>query len=189
MNRGRHRTRTLSAGRRAGLLLEALLALALLATSSALLTGVVRDSSARLARAGDEATAADLARSAIARVEGGLATPETLSGPAPAWDPAALLAPGAEGAAVSSDDIAIEGSAPTETEWVLSIETQPTPYDGLTLVSVTATREAAGGRGYTIHQLVRLEPPPEDEIGDDDELAVLIEREQAEAERAREEQP
>ncbi len=172
------------ARRRAALLLEAMLALALLATASALLAGVVRDSSARLDRSLDRAAAADLARAAIARIEGGLATPETLNGPAPAWDPAVLLTPdNAAMGAPDSDDIPITDAPLTDPDWRLAIETQPSPYDGLTLVSITASRTTTAGVSFTFHQLVRLEAPAHDEVGDTDELAELIEREQEAAAR------
>ena len=85
------------------------------------------------------------------------------------------------GAPVSSDDLPVGAPDPLDPAWRLEIETQPTAFDGLTLVSVTATHEDRAGASYTFHQLVRLSDPPEDEVGDEDELVELIERTEEEA--------
>lgn len=158
---------------RGALLLEVMLALALLVTASSLVVGVIRDSSDRIERAIDMGVAADLAHTAIAQIETNLATPETLTGPTPNWTLADEF-DAATGPARSSDDIAIESSSPVNSEWAYQIETQTTPFDGLTLISVSVLRDEAARATYTLHQLTRLEAPNDDEIGDEDEMEELI---------------
>jgi hypothetical protein len=86
----------------------------------------------------DAEQAADVARTAMARIEAGLATPETLNGPLKSWE---------EGAPSGS--------------WSLEVQTEPSQFEGLTKVSVRAFKQAAAGSdqelaSYTLHQLVRL---------------------------------
>ncbi|MEZ6242875.1 MAG: hypothetical protein R3B57_07500 [Phycisphaerales bacterium] len=179
------------AHRRAALLLEAMLALALLVAASSLLVSIIRDATGRLDHALGMSEAADLAEGAIAQIEGGLATPETLTGPAQAWDPEAVLASDdAALAPIDSDDLPLMGGAPAlDTAWRLEIETQPTPFDGLTLVSVTATRDGRPRDTFTFHQLVRLEAAPDDKVGDEDELVETIRRSEEETARREESSP
>lgn len=157
---------------RAALLLEALVSLAILVTISMAISAVVRDSSDRLIGVGDEAVAADLARSALAQIEAGIAAPEALNGPVPAWDPGEAMAElGDEIGPRSSDQIELSSGATEPSGWALEIETQPSPYDGLTLVSVTALREDDPSVRATLHQLVRFSESREDGVGDLDEIS------------------
>ena len=160
--------------RRGAILLEIILSVALFTLGAlAILTqmsqGARSIEGARLMR-----HAADFAATTMARIEAGLASPEALSGPASRWDgeqQASLedaLDPGAPLAPV--DDVLFE-----ETGWELLVETEPAPFDGLTLVTVTATfadpvRAGAPGASYTLRQLVRLGAGPDDPIGEEDAL-------------------
>ncbi len=140
--------------RRAALLLEAMLALTLFVGTALMILAILGRSLDALDEARQRQTACDLARSAMSRIEAGIASPESLNGPAQLFDEP-LNAPG--------DD------RPVESEWELVVETEPSLFDGLTLVTVTARRagdltsnqndsESAGERRstYTLRQLVRL---------------------------------
>lgn len=138
--------------RRGALLLEVILALTLFTTTALMLLAIVGRSLDALEEARHRQTACDLARSAMSRIEAGLASPESLNGPAQLFDQP-INAPG--------DD------APTESDWELLVETEPSQFDGLTLITITARRTAtspsqpdeSGGalRGdYTLRQLVKL---------------------------------
>src|SRR5690606_17278582 len=110
-----------------------------------------------------------------------LVAPESLTGPAERWDreqreslESAMSM--AQPAGMASDDFGVEGSG-----WELAVETEPAPFDGLTLVSITATfadpaRGAAPGASYTLRQLVRLGSGPRDEVGADGDLLEAFER-------------
>lgn len=89
----------------------------------------------------DAEEAADIARCAMARIEAGLATPDTLNGPVKWGDEtdASELSPGAA--------------------WALEVATEPSQFEGLTKVSVRAYKQGAGDTelaSFTLHQLVRL---------------------------------
>lgn len=143
-----------SRSRRGTLLLEVMLALTLFVAAALMILAILGRSLDALSEARARQTACDLARSAMSRIEAGIASPESLNGPARLFD-GPLNAPG--------DD------APTESEWELVVETEPSLFEGLTLVTVTARRAAEGGApdggepegaadrsAYTLRQLVRL---------------------------------
>lgn len=140
-----------SRSRRGTLLLEVMLALTLFVATALMILAILGRSLDALSEARARQTACDLARSAMSRIEAGIASPESLNGPAQLFD-GPLNAPG--------DD------APTESDWELVVETEPSLFEGLTLVTVTARRtaeedggEAEGARDrseYTLRQLVRL---------------------------------
>lgn len=156
---------------RAALLLEALVSLAILVTMSMAITSVVRDSSERLIRAADLAVGEDMARSALAQIEAGIASPESLAGPVPAWDPAQAMAElGDEAGPRSSDEIELPNQTGEPSGWSLEIETQLSPYTGLTLVSVRAHRDEAPQVGVTLHQLLRLRDDGPEGVGEVDEI-------------------
>ncbi|MFI4898232.1 MAG: hypothetical protein ACIARR_10440 [Phycisphaerales bacterium JB059] len=153
------------------LLLEALVSLAILVTMSMAITSIVRDSGERLIRAADLAVAEDLARSALAQIEAGIASPESLAGPVPAWDPAQAMAETEDtGGPRSSDEIELSDSTGEPSGWSLEIESQLSPFTGLTLVSVRAHRDDAPGVGVTLHQLLRLRDDGPEGVGEVDEI-------------------
>ena len=156
---------------RGALLLGALVSLAILVTVSMAISAVVRDSVDRLGGSADHAVAADYARSALSQIEAGIATPESLSGPVPVWDASEAIEDAGDAyGPVSSDQIEPGGGSAEPSGWMLEIETQPSPYDGLTLVSVTALLEAEPGVRATLHQLVRFSDSGEDSVGELDEI-------------------
>jgi len=160
---------------RAALLLEVLVSLAILVTLSMAISAVVRDSSERLSLSSERVVAEDMARSALAQIEAGIATPESLNGPVPAWDPAgAALELGDEIGPRSSDEIELGSGSAEPSGWVLQIDTQPSPYDGLTLVSVRAEREETPGLNATIHQLIRFRDAGPEGVGELDEISELL---------------
>jgi hypothetical protein len=158
---GRHRW---AAGRRGrgALLLEALLALTVFVSAGLAILTMVERAVASLSMVRDLRHAADLARSALAQLEAGIAEAETLSGPVPPW---------------MEDEEGFDDAPPTPTGWELIVATAPSPFDGLTLVTVTAVRsEETGASGddgavsYTLRQLVRLAARAEEGAGDEGEL-------------------
>ncbi len=156
---------------RAVLLLEVLVSLAILVTMSMAIGAVVGDAGDRLIRSAQRVEAEDLARSALAQIEAGIATPESLSGPVPAWDrEAALVELGDELGPRSSDEIGLDSGSAEPSGWLLEIEAQPSPYDGLTLISVRAVREDDPGVNAVLHQLVRMGVEGAEGVGDLDEI-------------------
>lgn len=134
------RPRTASS-QRGGVLLEVLLALVLFVSAAMATLGVVDQLIENSYKLEQRRIAADLARSAMARLEAGLATPETLSGP---------VRP-------ESDD----GGVADVSDWVLDIQTETSPFPELTNVSVTAMLAPGGDTehptsAFTLRQLVRL---------------------------------
>ncbi len=149
--------------RRGTLLLEVLLALAVFVGAGLAILTVLERSTDALARVRDHRQACDLALSAIARIEAGLDTPESLDGPVPEWED-------------MSDGRAIEAAGGGK--WEIDIKTEPSQFSGLTKITVEAIKRRAGDPDgealarYSIAQVVRtplgLSPKdgaPEDEIG------------------------
>ncbi|MCE7973015.1 MAG: hypothetical protein DYG92_01630 [Leptolyngbya sp. PLA1] len=138
--------------RRGGVLLEVLLALVLFVSAAMATLSLVDRLIENSYTLEQRRIAADLARSAMARLEAGLATPETLSGPVRPEE-------GDAGVAAISD-------------WVLDVQTETSPFSELTNVSVTAMLAPGGDvehpkTSFTLRQLVRLarrqpEPTRED---------------------------
>ncbi|MBM4108612.1 MAG: hypothetical protein FJ255_07340 [Phycisphaerae bacterium] len=135
--------------RHGGVLLEVMLAVALfvaagLAVVSASDRASMASEHARLAvRAGD------LARSAMALIEAGLATPESLHGPVRSWRSIA--------GAVDEGPVA-EGPAPDERGWELQIQTEPLALDGLVKVSVEARLLSESGLVRASRRLIQVVP-------------------------------
>lgn len=143
---------------RGAMLLECLVSLAVFVGAGLTILGLVDRSLASMERARDQAVAVDLARSAMSSIECGLASAETLNGPVtPSEDEA---------------DETFDERLPSGAGWYLEIETEASQFDGLTLYRVKASKTlpsgVAGGKGreiasYTLHQLVRTAPWPDDE--------------------------
>lgn len=121
--------------RRAVLLLEILLSLAVLTAGLLAVGAAVGRTTDSIVRADDRTRAADAAWSAVALIEAGIATPETLNGTAgtdeqTTWRPM----------------------------WDVQIETQRSEHAGLTVVIAHARRAGSDAERpvYTARQLVRL---------------------------------
>ncbi|MEL7474008.1 MAG: type II secretion system protein [Planctomycetota bacterium] len=109
-------------------LLEILIAVVILALSGMVVLGALGDATSRLRQARLESKAGHLIASAGALLEAGLATPETLDGPAPDGVPAVLA---------ESDESRIERSV-SETAWRLELDSEPTAFPNVTQVTITA---------------------------------------------------
>ncbi|MEQ8770635.1 MAG: hypothetical protein RIB60_09010 [Phycisphaerales bacterium] len=122
--------------RRAVLLLEILLSLAVLAAGMLAVGAAVGRTTDTIVRADERVRAADAAWSAIALIEAGIATPESLNGTA-----------------------GVDERTEWQPTWEIQIDTQRSEHAGLTLVIAEARR--SGSRSdravYTARQLVRLQ--------------------------------
>lgn len=172
--------------RRGGVLLEVMVALAILMMSAMTIGGIVIDSINGMVRTRRTMQACDLARSTMAQIEAGLLDPSSISGPIARWDSSRLLmemeemAEMAGGEGMEPDPMggaAMPVSPDEEGEelWSVEVETEPTEASGLYLVTVTAwlgmavapdQREAS----YTLRQVVRLGAEADDVAGDEDDL-------------------
>jgi type II secretory pathway pseudopilin PulG len=165
--------------RRGAILLEVILSVALFSMGALAILTQLSQGARGLEATRLAAQAADLAATTMARIEAGLAAPEALSGPAERWDAeqraslADALDPGAP----------MQGAASPEgpSAWRLEVMSEPAPFEGLTLIEVTATyrdplRPGAVGASYTLRQLVRLGTAADDTIGGTDALMREQER-------------
>lgn len=174
--------------RRGALLLEVILALAIFVMAGTAILAMVNRVMDGMARTKEVRHAADLAKSAMAQLEAGLGTAQSLNGPVKAWSPEEQGASGpgvGSGAAGAAADDAppVRGSGvlatmPADSGWELQIDTEPSQFRGLTRVTVKAFKHAAGGPvgeaagpSYTLRQLVRLSGKGEDVAGSADSLA------------------
>lgn len=138
------------ARRRGVVLLECLLALALFVACGLSVMAMMDRAMASVAATRDAQIAADVARTAMAQIEAGLGTPETMNGPVPEWR--------------DDRDASFDESLPTGALWHLEVTTEPSQFEGLTRVSVRAYKQAAASEqelaSFTLVQLVRLTAMP-----------------------------
>jgi hypothetical protein len=129
-------------------LLECLLALALFVACGLAVMAMMDRAASSVASTRDAEIAVDVARTAMAKLEAGIATSETLNGPVPEWR--------------DESDASFDESLPTGAAWNLEVHTEPSQFEGLTKVSVRAFKQTPGAQtelaSYTLHQLVRLGP-------------------------------
>jgi Tfp pilus assembly protein PilV len=155
---GRFTDRRVESSRRGGMLLEVIVSLAIFVVAGGAILNLVTQTMTGLERSREQARAADLARSAMAKIEAGIETAQTLNGP---------VERSAEGAAAVGG-VGGEG-------WELEIDTEPSQFRGLTRVSVNAVKrvgEAARVEAeYLLVQLVRLGGKGEDRAGEEDSIA------------------
>jgi type II secretory pathway pseudopilin PulG len=159
---------------RGALLLEVLLALGLFVAAGMVVLSTVAQSVRSLQVAREKETAADLARSAMAKLEAGIETATTLNGPVPVWRD-------------EGDTAHVDAGPVVDSGWELEVETAPSEFEGLTIAVVTArrTRPLLGSEGAspvscTLRQLVRLSDRAEDKAGERDDISVEAERGAAE---------
>ncbi len=136
------------------MLLEAVLALAVFVIAGGAILNLVRQTMTGLDQSRLTARAADLARSAMAKIEAGIDTPQTLNGPLERQ-------PGEES---------------MRSGWELRIDTELSQFRGLTRVSIEAIKRGEGAAEalqaqYKLVQLVRLSGKGEDKAGGQDSLA------------------
>jgi hypothetical protein len=150
-------------------MLEVLIALGVFIGAAITIASLVGQTMSDLRSVKDTERAADLARSAMALIEAGAATPATLNGPVGAGGLVAAVS--VEGTGAAFDD-----APPAPTGWELEIQTEASPFEGLTKVAVTAVRVgngggAGGGASYTLRQLVRLGGKGEETVGAEDRIS------------------
>lgn len=170
--------------KRGAMLFEVMVALAILLMASMTLGGIVMQSVTAMDRARKTMQACDLARSTMAQIEAGVVDPMSVSGPATRWDVSMYL-PSGESAGEGTTDGGLGSPAPSDRavagrpalggpEWMVDVDTEPTEFDGLYMVTVTASlvsQQADGTEAsYTLRQVVRLGSKPEDVAGEEDEL-------------------
>lgn len=149
--------------RRGALLLEVLLALSVFVGAGLAVISILEQSTGAMIRQREQRQACDLAASAMARLEAGIDTPETLDGPVPEWD------------GLSDGSVITAGGTGS---WEIDVKTEPSSIAGLVRVTVAASKLSAssstGGvrAKYELTQLIRtpLLPSetaaPADVIGD-----------------------
>lgn len=139
--------------RRGAILLELLLAVVLFAMAGLAIHGALDRAMDRSTSTVERLHAADLAWSAMAIVESGIASPESLDGPidegSPLWfgpDPGA--------------SVEVEQNGPWS-GWELQIDTEPARFRGHVLVSIGVVRRQGDAETlwYTARQIVRLGGP------------------------------
>lgn len=161
--------RTINA-RAGAILLETVIAVAMLTMAAITILGAVNQGVVVMERSRMALRASDLARSAMAEIEAGISTPESLLGPVPQAEPS------------KSEDgepaTEFQDSLPPESGWELDISVAPSPFAGLSVVSVRAFTERAGSAAasYTLVQLVRLGGDEPDQAGREGELLRESER-------------
>lgn len=143
------------------LLLEMVIALAIVVAVGMALLSMLGDTQRSLSRSLLVSQASDLASSAIARLEAGFATIDELDGPVRTSE---------DGADPFSDAPA------AQSDWVLEIETDRSGVSGLTLIEVTARYVPDGTVVRTHRKLVRLASDLEDGTLEESELQELIDR-------------
>jgi len=154
-----------------------LLALGLFVTAGLTVSSALSRGLGAAAQDRQRTIASDLARSAMAQIEGGIETPQTLNGPVRAWQEESAqgdeLDRGTQG-------IAFDETPPDDNGWELEITTEPSEFDGLRLASVTARRVDPESDleivSFTLHQLVRLSDDVPDIVGEVDPLVAEAER-------------
>ncbi len=186
-----------ASGRQAAgaILLEVMLAVTVFVVSGLAIVGSLRQAMGRMEEQRLRLQAADLARSAMARIEAGIAAPESMTGPAVRWSPEWLLdaeraAPGPEmdpglpGVSLEASLMPASGEDGADgwdgVGWQLEVESEPSAYEGLSLVSVRAFLPGADPEraraSFTLRQLVRLSPGAERPLGREDELTNELRR-------------
>ena len=158
--------------RQGALLLEAMLALAIFVMAGSAVLGLIGGSREALERMRLDERAADLARSAMAKLESGMESAQTLNGPVKPWS----ADPGGEIVFQVGGEETRQGPG-----WELRVETEKTQFTGLTKVTITALKRRslsgdAVAASYTLRQLVRLSGKGADEVGGDDDLAEAAKR-------------
>lgn len=172
--------------RRGAILLEVILSLSLFVMGGMAILGAVSQAVRGLEATALKQKAADIARSAVARLEAGLVTVESLEGPVPAWtDPS-----DESGFSFDGEEAAATGGFDEPTGWEIDVDVEPSPYTGLTLVRIRAIKRPTPDServqaDYTLYQLVRLGSLGNDEAGDEDELMDEARRGAQEEDRER----
>lgn len=149
--------------RRGGILLECFIGLAIFIACATMIFRVVAQAMDAQERTSRLEYAADLARSAMAKIEAGVATPETLQGAVPRW---------------RDERDGTFDERQEETLWRLDIEVEPSAFDALSTVRVRAFMELESGRevgSFELVQLVNLSTVPVTEPAEEDPILKAAE--------------
>ncbi len=134
--------------RRGAFLLEVIVALAVFVGTGLAILAAVRQSQGNLIHSLESSRATDLAASAAAEIATGIDSIDNLDGPV-------------ESAADNPLALAATANDPTATAaWTLEITVEPSEFQNLDILVVTATRDAAFPISHTIRRLI----PPESEL-------------------------
>ncbi|MBK7406072.1 MAG: type II secretion system protein [Phycisphaerales bacterium] len=158
---------------RGWVLLEMILALTIFIFTALTVLGSIAQGIAAAERTRSHAQAVDLARSTMAKLEAGLGTMQNLAGPVPAWEPDAAPTDGADGPGAGG----FSDTAPPPSLWEVEIDSLPSPFSGLTQVTVTVVKRPAPDServvaSYSLHQLVHLLPERQDSVGETDPITT-----------------
>lgn len=171
-----------SLGARGSVVLEIVIALAIVVAAAGAVMATVDRATSSAAGARDVDRALDLARTAISLLEASIVTPEALNGPITGWlgvsnDSGGLSLTAGWGVAPPDGTFA-DAPPPSNSGWELEIETEPATFTGLTRVRVTATlRDGDSIRSSaTLLQLIRLGADRKDELGQEDDLTKAARR-------------
>ncbi len=146
---------------RGAILLECVLALALLVGGGLTVMMLVDNASNSVQRVRDAQTATDIASSVIAQIEAGILTPEALRGDSDSW-----FSPAADMKQASSWK-----------SWRIDADLEPTTTEGLSLVVVHVFRDVGPDAPvFSLQHVVRLRGPVADGLGESDPIEALIEQ-------------
>ena len=140
MQKTARQARTTPRQRCGSILLECLLALALLVAAGVTVLGAMDRATSAAARMADEKDAADIAASAMSQIECGVLSIESVQGHSSKW----------------------RTGVHERAEWYVGVESEPTEFTGLTLVTLRVYRGSPGTTGSgeipvaTLQQYVRL---------------------------------
>ena len=121
-------------------------------------SGALTNADASLSRAEDRQRTFGMARSVMSLIESGVRSPQNMTGYFRSSD---ILSPSVD--AEENEDL-------SEPEWLVEVETEMTPFEGLTNVMVRVSH-SPGGEGTpassvaVLHQLVRLGELVDDSAG------------------------
>lgn len=127
------------ASKRGAILLECMLSLALLIMASVAVLACLDSAASAAGRRSDEARAAQIATSAMAMIDAGIMSPETVQGPVDKWRTGVV----------------------GERGWRVTVDTSPSEFGTLVHVTVRVHRgeDAALPPLASLHQLVELTSP------------------------------
>lgn len=148
------------------MLFELLIAISIFVVTASLTLSALRNGHAGLGRAHQEQLAIDIARSRLSELESGARSLTNLrTGALERIGSIDLAEYPATGTGVRRD----------LSRWHVELETERSPYQGLTLVTITvyAPDDTARARGYTLRQLIRVRDADSVEFEEDEIMEDL----------------
>lgn len=156
---------------RGSVLLEVIASIALIVMCGVTILGAIGQASHSFNVMRERSTAADLTRSAMARLEAGIASTTSLHGPVERWE----LQEDSDAEAMGDVASAQSTAVMEDTGWELEVDVYPSQFPDLSVVTISAVRVPSGLVGerrvlHTLTQLVRLGSLEEDIAGEADAL-------------------